>query len=61
MIEYIKGKKTYIVAVIGGIYAALIGAGVVPNYEFVWRLLGASGLAFLRAGIKADGINGPAK
>jgi hypothetical protein len=53
MIEYLRGKKTYLVALLGGLYAALIGLGVVPNYECVWGLLGAGGLAFLRAGVKA--------
>jgi len=50
--EYLKGKKTYLVAIAGGIYAALIGLGVVPSYDFIWGLLGSGAFAFLRAGVK---------
>jgi hypothetical protein len=57
--EYLKGKKTYAVAILGGIYAALIGMGAVPNYDFVWGLLGAGGLAFLRSGVKDSGAVTP--
>jgi hypothetical protein len=50
--EFLKGKKTYVVAVAGAVYAALIGLGVVQSYDFVWGLLGSGAFAFLRAGIK---------
>jgi hypothetical protein len=46
IIEYLKGKKTYLVAIAGGIYAALIGAGVVQSYDFIWGLLGSGHLRF---------------
>lgn len=49
--NFLKGKKTYITAIVGAIYAALIGMDVVPNLEWIWGLLGASGVAFLRAGV----------
>ncbi len=52
IIEYLKGKKTYLVAIAGGIYAALIGLGVVPSYDFIWGLLGSGAFAFLRSGVK---------
>lgn len=50
--EFLKGKKTYMVAIAGAVYAALIGLGVVPSYDFIWGLLGSGAFAFLRAGVK---------
>lgn len=47
----LKGKRTYITAILGAVYAALIGLELLPNLEWVWGLLGAGGLAFLRAGL----------
>jgi uncharacterized membrane protein YkgB len=51
MIEWLKGKKTYIIAVIIGVVATLNYLGVVIP-EYVWGILAAFGLGFLRAGIK---------
>jgi hypothetical protein len=50
--EFLKGKKTYAVAIAGAVYAALIGLGVVQSYDFVWGILGSGAFAFLRAGVK---------
>lgn len=50
--EFLKGKKTYLVAIAGAVYAALIGLGAVQSYDFVWGLLGSGAFAFLRAGVK---------
>ena len=55
MINFLKGKKTYLTAILGGLYAVAIGLGWLPNEDWIWALLGSSGLAFLRAGIKKDG------
>ena len=62
-LAYLKGKRTYITAFLGAVYAAAIGLELLPNVEFVWGLLGSSGLVFLRAGMqnqvpeKADGAD----
>ena len=50
VIEFLKGKKTYAIAIGGGILFALQLAGVpIPNE--VWQLLGIGGLASLRAAV----------
>jgi len=52
-------NKTYLVAIVGGILAALLAAGVeIP--EWIWALLGAAGLATTRAAITKAGAVVPA-
>jgi len=49
VIEFLKGKKTYIVAVGVGVVAALQYLGIeIP--EWVWPIAGMLGLSALRAG-----------
>ena len=52
--DFLVGKKTYIIALIGTILGILQyrGAYVVPNE--VWLILGALGLASLRSGIRSS-------
>lgn len=53
MLDWLDGKKTYIVAIVAGALAAakvLYPAFAVP--EWVWIALGAFGLGFLRAGVE---------
>ena len=47
----LSGLKAYIVAAAAGIYAALIGLGVLPSLDWVWGLFGVSATAALRSGI----------
>ena len=52
MLDFLKGKKTYIVAAVAAVLAAarvLYPEFAVP--EWVWIALGAFGLGFLRAGV----------
>lgn len=54
LLELLNGKKTYIIAIIIGIVAALNALGyVVP--EYVYGILGALGLGAVRAGVKKSG------
>lgn len=54
MDDMLKGKKTYIVAIIGGVMAGLEWYGM-PIPEFVYAMLGSMGLITLRHGIKTEG------
>lgn len=47
----LQGKKTYIVAVLTAIGAALVVLGI-PIPEFVWPILGALGLGAVRSAIE---------
>ena len=51
--QYLKGKKSYIISIIGGILCALNLAGILPSewIEKLLPLLGFGGLAALRAGL----------
>ena len=53
MFDSLKGYKTYIVAVCMGLVVAAQYAGLVPQeaVDQVYALLGALGLAALRAGV----------
>ena len=56
IIDFLQGKKTYLVTLLAGVYAALVGLDALPNYEVIWGLLGTTAVATLRAGIaKAEG------
>ena len=53
-LDFLKGKKTYIVALVVGAGAAATALGyTVP--EWVYGILGALGLTTLRAGVKKKG------
>ena len=54
MEEILKGKKTYLVAIIGGVMAGLEWYGIVVP-EFAYAILGSMGLITLRHGIKTEG------
>ena len=52
--QWLQGKKTYIVAIIVGILAALQALGyVIP--EYVYAILAALGLGAVRSGIDKSG------
>lgn len=57
----IKGKRTYLIALMGAAYALLIGLGILPNEEWVWGLLGFTGMGFLRAGVENSSLTQPLK
>ena len=48
--EFLKGKKTYCVAIAAIICAELTRRGIVIPEE-AWAVMGALGLAFVRAGV----------
>jgi len=52
--EFLKGKKTYIVAALIGIATAAQALGYITaeQYQVIIALLGGTGLATLRAGTK---------
>ena len=51
VIDWLKGKKTYIIA--GAvIVVAILGEFDIVVPEYVWGVLGALGLGFLRAGVQ---------
>ena len=50
-LEFIEGNRTYVLAAAGGIYAVLIGLGIVPSLEWAWALIGSGAVATMRAGI----------
>ena len=50
LIEWLKGKKTYIVAIVAGVLATLQSLGIVVP-EYVYVLLAAFGIAAVRAAV----------
>lgn len=50
LIEWLKGKKTYIIAVIVGVVGALNYLGIIIP-EWIYALLAAIGLGTIRAAI----------
>jgi len=50
LIEWLKGKKTYIIAIIGGIVGILQACGVIIP-EYVYAILAALGIGAVRAAI----------
>jgi len=56
MKEWLKGKKTYLVAIATAFVGGLAVLGV-PVPVWVWPLLGALGLGFLRAGVDKVIVN----
>lgn len=54
ILDFLSGKKTYVIAIATGILAGLQAYGIViPDY--VYALLGAIGLGTLRAGVTKSG------
>ncbi len=51
VIEFLKGKKTYFIAGAIAVLGTLQGLGVFVVPEVAWTILGALGLAFIRAGV----------
>jgi hypothetical protein len=51
VMEFIKGKRTYIVAIAMLILGALQGLDIFIMPEWGWGILGAVGLGALRAGV----------
>lgn len=50
-LDWLKGKKTYIVAIASAVYGLGIQLGWWPHVVAVDTLLGSAGLAALRAGV----------
>jgi len=53
ILEFLDGKKTYIVAILTGIAGVLTAFGIVIP-ELVWAILGALGLGAVRDAIKKN-------
>jgi hypothetical protein len=55
MLEWLKGKKTYITAILAGVFNFGVAVGWWPLDNQVWvsinALLASFGLGFLRAGV----------
>ena len=53
MINALKGKKTYLVAIVAvsGLFCEMMGFAKLP--EMFYQILGFSGLAAVRAGMKS--------
>lgn len=51
ILSLLKGRKTYLCAIVAGVLAALNVLGIVVP-EYVYTLLAAAGLAAVRAAIK---------
>ena len=54
--EWLKGKKTYIVAIAVGVGTALQRAGIITDQvaQAIYGVLGGLGLATLRAGVSGS-------
>lgn len=53
-LEFLAGRKTYIVAILSAVYGAGIQAGFWPDVPLVTYLLLGGGLAALRSGISSE-------
>lgn len=55
--EFLKGYKTYIIAILGGILSVCLKLGYIDatTYEWLMGVLGSLGLATLRLGVTASG------
>lgn len=54
----LSGQKTYLVALAGAVYGALIALGHAENKGEIWGMIGAAGAAALRHGIQQKATNG---
>lgn len=52
IVSFLKGKKTYGIAAMALIVAVLRGVWDIEVPEYVWGVLAALGLGFLRAGVR---------
>jgi len=61
LIKWLKGKKSYIIAIAIMVLGFLQGFGIFIVPEWTWAVLAALGLAFIRAGVNkvADTIRSP--
>lgn len=56
IVEFLNGKKTFLVALIAAGIAGLQAAGIIGSVpDYVWQVLGALGLAAVRDGINKVG------
>lgn len=54
ILDWLKGKKTYITALLAGVCAVLVELGIdIP--PIVWEILAILGITFLRAGVTKNG------
>ncbi len=51
IIQFLAGKKTYILVALGGIYDGLIQAGLVHENPRLWALLGVLGVGTMRSAL----------
>jgi len=51
LIEYLKGKKTYIIAIVIAVLGTLQGLGIFVLPNEVYAVLGALGFSCIRAGV----------
>ena len=51
VIEFLKGKKTYILAVVVAVLGTLQGTGVFTVPDALWPVIAALGLTTLRSGV----------
>jgi len=51
LIDILKGKKTYIIAIVAVVLGTLEGFGVFAIPDYIWPILGAAGLGTIRAGV----------
>ena len=58
LIEKLNGKRTYILAAVGGLVVALSLAGVISpeTADVLLKLIGFGGLAALRAGVAKSAL-----
>lgn len=48
---FLSGKKTYLVGILIAVLGVLEGTGTFTIPEYVWPILAAAGLGFMRSGI----------
>ena len=51
VLEYLKGKKSYILGIVVAVLGVLESQGVFSIPDYLWPILAAVGLGTLRAGI----------
>lgn len=51
VIEFLKGRKSYLIGIAIAVIGVLDGTGVFVIPEYVWPILAAAGLGALRSGI----------
>lgn len=56
--DWLKGKKTYITAIVYAVAAVLTELGVYTVPEYIFQILASIGLITLRAGVGNGGNSG---